>query len=101
MSFAEFEASVAQGSAPPALSAPLAGLWHAGRGDWEAAHRCVQADPSRDASWVHAYLHREEGDLGNAGYWYAKARRPMPPASVTLKTEWAEIARALLEKSVA
>lgn len=96
MSFAEFAESVARDSKPPALGAPLQGLWYAGRGDWDAAHTCVQADPGRDASWVHAYLHREEGDLGNAGYWYAKARHPMPDATVMLKTEWADIARALL-----
>lgn len=98
MSFAEFEAAVAREPSPPAVSAPLQGLWYAARGDWDAAHKCVQADSSREGSWVHAYLHREEGDLGNAGYWYAKARRPMPEAAVTLKTEWAGIARALLEK---
>jgi hypothetical protein len=45
---------------------------------------------------VHAYLHRKEGDLGNAGYWYARAGRTMPARSVTLEREWADIARALL-----
>lgn len=96
MSFAEFSESLAADAVPPALAAPLRGLWYAGRGDWDAAHRCVQADRSRDGCWVHAYLHREEGDLGNAGYWYAKAGRPMPATGTPLKTEWAEVARALL-----
>ena len=71
-------------------------LWHDARGDWEQAHTCAQEGNSRDGSWVHAYLHRKEGDLGNAGYWYARAGRPMPALSLTLEAEWAEIAQELL-----
>lgn len=99
MSFEEFQASTAgAAAAPPAgLSRPLQGLWHDARGDWEAAHRCAQEEKSRDGSWVHAYLHRKEGDLGNAGYWYAQAERPLPKAGVTLEAEWQAIARELLE----
>jgi len=96
MSFAEFHASLARDSAPVGLSPVLQALWHAGRGDWDAAHTCAQADSSREGAWVHAYLHREEGDLGNAGYWYARARRPMPVATMGRKEEWSEIVRALL-----
>ena len=101
MSFAEFQQSVARDSAPPAdASSALQALWHsAGQqnaASWELAHRLVQDDSSRDGAWVHAYLHRKEGDTGNAGYWYARARRPLPAEGVTLEAEWAEIARALL-----
>jgi hypothetical protein len=97
MSFAEFQQSVARDPAPPAVAgAALQALWHDGRGDWEKAHGCAQDDHSRDGSWVHAYLHRKEGDVGNAGYWYARANRPMPATGVTLEAEWAAIAQELL-----
>lgn len=97
MSFEEWQKSVDQDAAPPAgLSGALQALWHDGRGDWDGAHQCAQDDLSRDGSWVHAYLHRKEGDPGNAGYWYSRAGRKMPAAGVTLESEWAEISRALL-----
>ncbi|MCB8839842.1 hypothetical protein [Aurantimonas sp. VKM B-3413] len=62
-------------------------------GDWDAAHAIVQDDPSADAAWIHAHLHRVEGDPGNAAYWYRRAGRP--PATGTLDEEFAEIRRAL------
>jgi hypothetical protein len=100
MSFDELHQSVARDAAPPAaLSLALQGLWHDARGDWENAHGCAQEDHSRAGSWVHAYLHRKEGDIGNAGYWYARAGRTMPPKSVTLEEEWAAIARELVGNS--
>jgi hypothetical protein len=96
MSFDEFHASVARDPAPPAgLSAPLDALWHDAKGDWDRAHDCLQGDASSQASWVHAYLHRKEGDLGNAGYWYARAGRSLP-RNQSLVNEWTEIARCLL-----
>ncbi len=99
MSFEELSQSIARDSVPPEMNQALTGLWHAAKGDWTAAHACAQADRSRAGSWVHAYLHREEGDLGNAGYWYSRAGRPMPGQGVALQDEWAEIARALLADS--
>jgi hypothetical protein len=97
MSFEDFQQSVARDSAPPAgLSLALQGLWHDGRNDWDRAHGCAQDDASAAGSWVHAYLHRKEGDNGNAGYWYARAGRKSPPASVPLSTEWRELVEALL-----
>jgi hypothetical protein len=97
MSFAEFQQSIDAGAAPPAgLALALQALWHDARGDWDRAHACAQEDHGRDGSWVHAYLHRKEGDLGNAGYWYARAGRKMPASSVTLASEWASIAGELL-----
>lgn len=76
------------------LDAPLLALWHDGQGDWEAAHHAVQDDVSVEGAWVHAYLHRKEGDQGNARYWYARAGRPFFDGS--LENEWRDIARALL-----
>ena len=97
MSIEELRRSVAQDATPPVdTSLAVQALWHAARGDWPAAHTCAQEDKSRDGSWVHAYLHRQEGDLGNAGYWYAQARRPMPATGVSLEAEWAGLAAALL-----
>lgn len=99
MSFDEFQAAVASGAAAPAgVSGALQALWHDARGDWDGAHECAQEDKSRDGSWVHAYLHRKEGDEGNAGYWYARAGRPMPGRGVTLEAEWAAIARELVAR---
>lgn len=96
MSFAEFQESIARDAAPPAgAGGALQALWHDARGDWDAAHEAAQADPGRDGAWVHAYLHRKEGDAGNAGYWYARAGRRAPPAGTTLAAEWEQIARAL------
>lgn len=97
MTFAEFNQSVSGGgTAPEGVSGALLGLWHDGRGDWEAAHTAAQDDHSKAGSWVHAYLHRKEGDAGNAGYWYARAGRRMPADGVTLAAEGEAMARALL-----
>jgi hypothetical protein len=82
--------------APPReLAAPLAALWWAKKGDWEKAHRIVMDEKDQHAAWVHAYLHRVEGDLGNAGYWYRQARKPA--ASGDLDAEWSAMVDALLE----
>lgn len=97
MSFADFERSVAEGREPPAsLSPALRALWLDRRGDWEAAHAVVQESEQPAAAWVHAYLHRKEGDDGNAGYWYVRAGKK--PCQEALVTEWGRIARELLQK---
>src|SRR5260370_41434041 len=81
--------------APPGeLAAALEALWWAAKGDWNRAHVLVQDDPSREAAWVHAYLHRVEGDLGNAAYWYRTAGGPA--AAGSLEEGWDAIAAALL-----
>ena len=84
------------GTAPPSGLAPgLVALWHDGRGDWDAAHLVAQDIEDETGAWVHAYLHRKEGDISNAGYWYRRASRP--PASVSLDQEWVDIVTALLQ----
>jgi hypothetical protein len=94
VSVADFRASLSGATPAPGLDAPLAGLWWAAKGQWDAAHKIVQDESSADAAWVHAYLHRVEGDLGNAGYWYRRAGQPV--AKDSLETEWERIASALL-----
>jgi hypothetical protein len=82
--------------APRADLAPTAqALWWAAKGDWDRAHKIVQDDKSREAAWVHAYLHRVEGDLPNARYWYSTAGKPV--AAGPLAVEWQAIAAALLD----
>ena len=99
MSPADFKASLSGPAPAPGLAAPLSGLWWAAKGNWDEAHRIVQDDASRDAAWVHAYLHRVEGDLGNAGYWYRQAGRPA--ATDSLESEWQRIVSALIEGGTA
>ena len=77
------------------LTPPLAALWWAAKGKWDEAHKIVQDEETADAAWVHAYLHRVEGDLGNAGYWYRRAQKPV--AQDALDVEWERIVSALLE----
>ncbi|SDC70538.1 hypothetical protein [Belnapia rosea] len=84
------------GVPPPGLPGPLRALVEDARGDWEAAHAAAQAGDDAASAWVHAYLHRKEGDLGNAGYWYNRAGRVKPAG--TLEEEWLAIARALLDQ---
>ena len=85
------------GSFPDDIPLLLQSLLLESSGDWASAHRIAQDDPSKDGSWVHAYLHRVEGDLGNASYWYRNAGRNLP--EISLVEEWEYIAMALLEKS--
>ncbi len=91
---AEFKASLAGAAPAPELDAPLAALWWAARSGWDQAHKIVQDEATREAAWVHAYLHRVEGDLGNAGYWYRQAGKPV--AKGALDTEWEGIVSTLL-----
>lgn len=93
MTVDEFRASLAADSPPDGLSKALEAMWHAGREDWHTAHGIAQDDSSADGAWVHAHLHRIEGDLSNAGYWYRQAGRPVSQAP--LADEWAEIVAAL------
>ena len=77
---------------PPLLQA----LWHDAQGNWTAAHEAAQDIDTPDGAWIHAYLHRKEGDPGNAAYWYRRAGKP--PATGPLPTEWHTLATALLSK---
>ena len=96
---ADFTASLSGAAPAPSLALPLAALWWAAKDDWDRAHKIVQDEADADAAWVHAYLHRVEGDLSNAGYWYRQAGRPV--ARDSLQTEWERIASALIEEGTA
>ena len=93
----EFRTGLTAATPPAGLTPPLAALWHTAKGDWDQAHRIVMDEANTDAAWVHAYLHRVEGDLGNAGYWYRQAGRP--PADGPLADEWTTIVAVLLGQS--
>ena len=93
MTIDEFTATLTA-AAPPAAPPLLLALWHDARGDWDRAHTLAQDVDDKAGAWVHAYLHRREGDLSNAGYWYRRAGQPV--ATDSLEEEWSRIAASLL-----
>lgn len=83
------------GTAPPAgLSPALQALWHDARDEWDTAHGLVDDSTDADGCEVHGYLHRREGDNGNAAYWYRQAGRPV--AHGPLDEEWQALVQRLL-----
>ena len=96
MIMTDFKSSLSGAAPAPGVSPPLAALWWAAKGDWTKAHKIVQDKEGVDAAWVHAYLHRVENDLGNAGYWYRRAGKPV--ASGPVEAEWERIAAAFLQE---
>lgn len=88
------EAFRALPSPPEGASGALVALWRDANESWTASHDTLQDDQSADGAWVHAYLHRKEGDLPNAAYWYRRASKPVFTGS--LDDEWSQIADALL-----
>jgi len=95
MTLDEFRATLNQPHAPTALGPALRALWEDARGNWDAAHTIAQDIADSTGSWVNAYLHRKEGDLGNAGYWYRRAGQPV--AHDGPDAEWARIVEELLK----
>ena len=89
-----FKQSLADASPPRGIDPSLAALWWGAKDNWDAAHRIVQDENDKASAWVHAYLHRVEGDLGNAGYWYRQAGKPV--ATDSLEAEWERMVSALL-----
>ncbi len=94
MTVDELRASLRAPEPPAGLPALLLALWFAGRGDWDRAHSIAQDVEGPEGAWVHAHLHRKEGDASNAGYWYRRAGRPA--CTGDLEDEWSDIASALL-----
>ena len=94
MNFENFRASLSGGAPPAETSVYLQSLWYDGKGDWERSHNIIQDVEDKTAARIHAYLHRKEGDIWNANYWYTKAGRRMP--GYGLEREWEEIVKELL-----
>ncbi len=94
MNFESFQSSLSANTPPASLNAYLQALWYDGKNDWDRAHTIIQDMEDKNAAWIHAYLHRKEGDNNNAGYWYKRAGKPIPEYS--LENEWKEIVSALL-----
>jgi hypothetical protein len=94
MTLEDFRQSLTAATPPAELTLALVGLWWDAKGDWTRAHESAQQDEGHDGSWVHAYLHRKEGDQGNAAYWYGRAGKPV--CREPLDAEWISIARDLL-----
>lgn len=95
MTIDELRHSLSADTPPEEIAPAVVALWHDARGNWDEAHRVAQDVPdSQGGAWVHAYLHRKEGDADNAAYWYRRASQPI--ARDTLDEEWARIAAALL-----
>jgi len=92
MTVAEFRASLKSDSPPRDLA--LAGLWWDAKGNWTRAHESAQQDESPRGAWVHAYLHRKEGDISNARYWYGRAGKSA--ARGPFEQEWEQVVAALL-----
>lgn len=93
MTLTDFKATLSS-PVPPAVSESLIAMWYDGKGDWDRAHNVAQDINTKEGSWIHAYLHRKEGDAGNAAYWYHRANQPVCKSS--LHEEWEAIVSALL-----
>jgi hypothetical protein len=97
MTLDHFHQSLQQPAPPSALPPLLAALWWDAKSDWERAHELAQGEESVDAAWIHAYLHRKEGDAANAAYWYSRAGRPH--CRLSLDAEWHQIVSALITRT--
>jgi hypothetical protein len=96
MTLEEFKVTLADAHPPVGISDFLRALWYDGKGDWEHAHEIAQLANTSDHCLIHAYLHRKEGDPGNASYWYNRAHQQMP--DTTLEQEWEQLVRNYLIK---
>jgi len=98
MTFDDFYNSLTAPQPPAGLTPALAGLWWDAKGDWKEAHERAQEDEGPEASWVHAYLHRKEGDQENAAYWYRQAGQPV--CREPFEAEWRRIVSDLVGAAV-
>lgn len=94
-----FRESLKDSSPNTDYSLPLQALWWESKGNWEKAHDLSQQANSKEGDWVHAYLHRAEGDLTNAAYWYDRAGQPSPSQTLTLEQERGLLITALLNSN--
>ncbi len=94
MNLSVFKETLSGSEPPQNVSVYLKTLWYDAKGEWDKAHKLIQDFEDRNASWIHAYLHRKEGDIGNADYWYSRAGKKRP--SVSLDEEWEQIVTTLI-----
>ena len=94
MDMNSFKKSLSENISPQNISVYLKALWYEGKGDWHKAHQIIQDINDSNASWIHAFLHRKEGDIGNADYWYRRAGKKRP--TISLEKEWEEIVESLI-----
>ena len=94
MNITDFKESLSADNPPADISVYLKALWYEAKDQWDKAHQLIQDLPDKNASWIHAYLHRKEGDISNADYWYNKAGRKR--LSISLPEEWELIANTFL-----
>ncbi len=94
MNLSTFTESLSANEPPLNISVYLKSLWYDAKGDWDKAHQLIQDVEDKNASWIHAYLHRKEGDVANSDYWYSRAGKNRP--SLSLEKEWKEIVTALI-----
>lgn len=94
MKLSSFKQSLSGTETPENLSVYLKALWYDAKGEWDKSHNLIQDVNDKNASWIHAYLHRKEGDNANADYWYSRAGKTKP--SISLEKEWEEIVEAFL-----
>jgi hypothetical protein len=94
MTLDDFRKSLSDSQPPAGLSHALAGSWWDAKGDWTRAHESAQQDEGVEGLWVHAYLHRKDGDQGNAAYWYSRAAKPV--CREPFSDEWIGIVKTLL-----
>ena len=97
MNYDEFVASLASHEPPQNVTGVLQALWYDGKENWEASHNIAQDIDDQNGSWIHAYLHRKEGDIGNARYWYARAGKKEP--NISLKEEWTLLVRHFIQQA--
>lgn len=95
MTLEQFKDTLSNHKPPNGISENLKALWYDGNGEWTKAHDIVQVTSDYEGDWIHAYLHRKEGDLSNASYWYSRIGRSRP--NIELEEEWEELANHLLQ----
>ncbi len=97
MKFQSFQYTLDMGHPPDDFNNLLKALWWDAKGNWDQAHKIIKDHPGKEAAWIHAYLHRKEGDLSNASYWYEKAGKTMPDTDII--EEFESITADILEKN--
>jgi len=96
MTSEQLETSALSGAKMPVnLSPARQAMWMSHAGKWDEAHTLCQNISGSDGCWIHAHLHRQEGDHDNAAYWYSRANKPMPPRNLSITEEWHQLVNAL------